>query len=49
MALTRTKAREALTVLKICFAEVDSTASGFRISDDTLALRARVFIFAGLV
>jgi len=52
--LTRTRARVVLTVLKMCFAEEASTASLFKIlilsfRSDTLALRARVSIFAGLV
>jgi len=53
-ALTRTRARVVLTVLKTCFAEEASTASLFKISilssrSDTLALRVRVAIFAGLI
>jgi len=49
VALTRTKARVVLTVLKTCFAEESSTGSRFKISIDTLALRGRVAISAGLV
>jgi len=54
VALTRTRARVVLTVLKICFAGEVSTASLFKISilssrSDILALRVRVAIFAGLV
>jgi len=53
-ALTRTRARVALTVLKTCFAEEDSTAFLFKIlilssRSDTLALRVRVAISADLV
>ena len=53
-ALTRTRARVLLTAPKICFAEEGSAASRFKISilssrSDTLALRLRVAIFAGLV
>ena len=47
--LTRTRARVVLTVPKTCFAEEASIASLFKVSIDTLALRARVAIFAGLV
>jgi len=51
-ALTRTRARVALTVLKICFAGEASTAFLFKISilssrRDTLAFRVRVVIFPG--
>ena len=54
MALTRTRARVALTVSKTCFVEEASAASLFKSSilssrSDNLALRMRVAIFAGLV
>jgi len=53
-ALTRTRARVVLTVLKTCFAEEVSTAFLFKISilssrRDAFALRVRVAIFADLV
>jgi len=51
---TRIRARVVLTVLKTCFAEDASTVILFKTSilssrSDTLALRVRVAIFAGLV
>ena len=46
---TRTRVRVVLTVLKACFVEEASVASLFKISVDTLALRARVVIFASSV
>jgi len=54
VALTRTRARVALAVLKTCFAEEDPTASLFRrwilsSRSDALALRVRVAISADLV
>ena len=48
VALTRSKTREVLTVLKAYFVEA-SIASLFKTSVDTSALRASVAIFAGLV
>ena len=53
-ALTRTRAKVALTVLKTCFAEETSTAFLFKTSilssrSDTSALRVRVAIFVGLM
>jgi len=51
---TQTRAKVELTVLKTCFAEETSAVFLFKISilssrSDTLALRVRVAIFAGLV
>lgn len=48
-SLTRTRARVVLTVLKTCFVEEASVVSLFNVSVDTLAIRVRVIIFAGLV
>jgi len=53
-ALTRTRVRVVLTVLKTCFAEEVSTASLFKMlilssRSDTLALRMPGDIFASLV
>ena len=49
MVLTRIRAMVVLTVAKTCFAEEASIASLFKLSIDTLALRARIAIFTGLV
>ena len=49
VALTRTRVRVSLTLLKACFAEEASIASLFQISVDTLALCVSVAISAGLV
>ena len=54
-ALTRTRARVVLTVLKTCFAEEASTAFLFKMSilsfrSDALALRVRgaIFLLSGV-